>query len=153
MYALLPYAAVLVTGCAGAKATIAAPTSEVPISLSRGIPDDQGHTLVMGKDLQTVGRVDERYTRWTLFYGAIRTKKAIDISDDINSGVRTAGGEAVTELSVRSAHCALNWMWPLMWLPVWPGCIIVDVEGTVVRRPAAPAGPRPEDPAAAGGKP
>ena len=131
----------LATGCAGAKATIAAPTSEVPISLSQGIPDDAGKTLLTGKELKPVGEVYAHYRRWSWLYGAVRSTKPIDISEDINADVRSAGGEAVTEFSVRSAHCLANLLWPLMWLPIWPGCVEVDVKGTVVRRvpPAAVA--------------
>lgn len=57
-----------------------------------------------------------------------------DLSEDLNAAVRDFGGEGVARLQVQAGTCAFNWFWVLNWLPFWPGCTVVDVEGVVVRR-------------------
>ncbi len=56
-----------------------------------------------------------------------------DISKEINAQVARAGGDAVINLRISTAHCGSDFVPVLSWFPVWPGCTNVHVEGDIVR--------------------
>ena len=96
--------------------------------------DEGGKLHLVGRDLEVVGRFEERYMEWSTLYGTVHGDEQADLSEELNAAVQALGGEGVARLQVQASTCAFNWFWILNWLPLWPGCTIVDVEGVVVRR-------------------
>jgi hypothetical protein len=124
-------------GCAGAECNITADRAKYPMSFSRGLPNDTGRTLTVGDGLKVVGSLDIEKTKLGFLYGL--TKGSLDISDELNRQVQTKGGEGVVALKLETRGCALNYLFPLMYLPFWPGCLSVQVTGRVVKvSPTAP---------------
>ena len=133
--AVMGLALLLGSGCSmvGAKTNVVAPASEVPVSMSRGVRDADGN-LVPAESKKVVSQLDERYTAWNIFYGLIKLTPETDISNDVNTTVHAAGGQAITNLSVETKHCALNWLsFPLGILPFWPSCASIAVHGDVIK--------------------
>jgi len=148
------------TGCAGAQTDITAKESRYPISLSGVLVDEKGIPVYLGHELEEVGILSDKATTVGFFYAS--TGIDHDLSEAVNAQVEAAHGEGVVNLAVTSKQCALNYMWPLTILPIWPGCLSNSVTGVIVRRKRAPSGlaaeaiagaPQPTAPAARGEKP
>jgi hypothetical protein len=120
------------TGCAGARTTLVAPDSRYPVSLTRGVRDGDGQ-LVPAARRQVVGKFAANLTAWGLFYSAANLTPTSDVSQAINEQVAATRGDAIVNLHVATADCALDWFVPLNLLPIWPGCTIVQLEGDIVR--------------------
>lgn len=131
-------AAALLPACTGADVHVRADRARYPISLSDGLEDQAGALHLVGRDLEIVGRFEERYMEWSTLYGAVHGDEQVDLSDDVNGAVEKHGGEGVARLQVQASSCAFNWFWIFNWLPFWPGCTVIDVEGDVVRRAPKP---------------
>jgi hypothetical protein len=128
-----------VAGCAGARATVTAEHARYPISASHQVRDDAGN--VHGRaTLQTVGRLQASSTKFGLLYSLVTVPSSYDISDEVNSQVEAAGGEAVIllDVSVTGGCDVLNGFPVLNVLPIWPGCVPITVEGDIVKRRLAP---------------
>lgn len=121
----------LATGCAGAHGDIVAPTAQFPISLSHSVRDGGGQ-IVGDTQLTVVGLFRLEKTMYALFYSALPVSGALDISNAVNEQVRAVRGDAVIDLRVLTKVCALDWLIPLNLLPVWPGCVTVIAQGTIV---------------------
>lgn len=117
-------------GCAGGHGTLAANSAKYPISMSSGVRDPEGK-LLGDKDLKEVGKVKTEYHAWSMFWNMIPLSGERDISEEINSQVQTAGGEAVVGLEVTASNCTWNFFTLIGFLP---DCASVAVEGRIVKR-------------------
>lgn len=122
----------VVTGCAGAQTEIVAPTATVPISLSRSVRDQNGE-IVSEANREVVGHFESHHTAWGLVYSLVKLDPTTNISSEINEQVHAAGGDAVIHLSIRSKPCATDFAPVVNWLPFWPGCTRVLIEGDIIR--------------------
>ncbi len=122
------------SGCAGAQTDITAKESRYPISMSAVLVDEKGAPVYLGHELEEVGVLSDESTKVGFFYAA--TGLDHDLSEAVNSQVEAANGEGVVNLAVTSQQCALNYIWPLTILPIWPGCLSNSVKGVIVRRKA-----------------
>lgn len=127
-------AALLATGvgCAGARTEVVAPTARVPVSFSRSVRDQSGE-IVPVERREVVGHFESRHNAWGMLYSLAKLDPTTDISREINEQVRAAGGDAVIHLSIRSKPCATDFVPVFNWLPFWPGCTRVVVEGDIIR--------------------
>ncbi len=132
MKCLLPLFGLLIVGCAGARTDVVAPTASVPISFSRSVRDQNGE-IVSEANRQVVGHFESRHNAWGLLYSTVRLDPITNISNEINEQVRAAGGDAVIRLSIRSKPCATDFVPVFNFLPFWPGCTRVVVEGDIIR--------------------
>ena len=130
------------TGCAGARTQVVAPTAEVPVSMSRGVRDADG-VLVGADRREVVGQFDEARTAWGMFYSAVKLTPEKDISRAVNEQVRRVHGDAIVKLSIATRQCGMNFVPFLSLLPFWPGCANVHVRGYIIRVRAASAAPAP----------
>ena len=124
----------LCASCAGARANVTADSARYPIPLSPVVRDQSGKLLERGH-LVKVGQLDASSTKFAVFYSLAATR-TYDVSDDVNSQVAAAGGEAVVNFSV-SAGDGCQWLnsFPLLnALPLWPGCVPVTISGDIVKR-------------------
>jgi len=119
-------------GCAGARTEVVAPTATVPVSFSRSVRDQSGE-IVSAERREVVGHFESRHNAWGMFYSIAKLDPITDISNDINEQVRAAGGDAVIHLAIRSKPCAHDFVPVFNWLPFWPGCTRVVVEGDIIR--------------------
>lgn len=119
-------------GCAGARTKVTADASQYPISLSRGVRDADGE-LAPQERVVKVGRFHHKATAIAHFYSAAPVKDKHDISTFVNRQVSAHGGDAIVNLRVRSQHCGLDLVPVLNWIPLWPGCVHVDIEGDIVK--------------------
>ena len=84
-----------------------------------------------------LGRVEARSRGWSLLYTLVPVAP-VDFSETINEQVSAVGGEAVVNLVTTS----MLPLWPdqlpgyfgLVWIPLWPGSVVVSIEGDIVRR-------------------
>ena len=126
----------LTLGCAGASVPVRFDDARVPISLSGAIADADG-AVWAGEDLEVLGRVEARSRGWSLLYTLVPVAP-VDFSETINEQVSAVGGEAVVNLVTTS----MLPLWPdqlpgyfgLVWIPLWPGSVVVSIEGDIVRR-------------------
>jgi hypothetical protein len=121
------------TGCVGARTSVVAHHSHYPVSLSRGLRDRDG-SLVAPERRKIVGKFTSSHTAWNLVYSAAKLTPTTDISDEVNSQVAAAGGDAIVQLTIVTRACALDYfVFPFGVLPFWPSCAFVDVHGDIVR--------------------
>lgn len=125
-------AVLALTGCAGAGTKVTADGSQYPISLSRGVRDADGE-IAPQERVAKVGRFHHKTTQYAFFYSAAPVKDKHDISAFVNRQVAAHGGDAIVNLRVRSQHCGLDLVPVLNWIPLWPGCVHVDIEGDIVK--------------------
>jgi hypothetical protein len=128
-------ASFLVTGCAGARVWVTADRAHYPLSLSPVVRDGSGR-IYDARSLTKVGWLDVRKTTPGFVYSALAVPPARDFSDELNTQVAAAGGEAVVGLTV-SIGGGCGWLngFPILnALPVWPGCVSVKLTGDIVRR-------------------
>jgi hypothetical protein len=137
---LLPLA--LEIGCAwGARTKITAPEASYPVSMSRGVRDQNGE--IVGQDRrQVVGQFQYKTRAWSTFYTLAPLTPRKNISDEINAQVKQVNGEAVINLTTVVKSCKLpNYAWPLNVLPIWPSCAKIQIFGDIIKVTDAPAQP------------
>ncbi len=121
------------TGCVGARTSVVADHSRYPVSLSRGLRD-RGGSLVTPEHRKIVGRFSASHTAWGMLYSAAKLTPTTDISDEVNTQVAAANGDAIIHLTIVTKACALDYfVFPFGILPFWPSCEFVDVNGDIVR--------------------
>jgi hypothetical protein len=121
------------SGCSGGLTAVRADTSRYPISMSDGGPHQDGRVLHEANGLEVVGEVKRRYRRWFTLYGAVPGHQSLDVSSDLNTMIASAGGDAITDFSVGAKQCGANYIPFLRVLPFWVGCVVVDIEGKIVK--------------------
>ena len=134
-------AAVLtMTGCAGARTEVVAPTANVPVSLSRAVRDAEG-VIVTEERRDVVGTLDAEGTAWGMLYSGIRLTPEMDVSDAVNQEVQRLHGDAVINVSIATKQCVLNVAPGFNLLPFWPGCAKIHIHGDIIRLHPAPPPP------------
>lgn len=128
----------LIAGCAGGRTSIVAKDASVPVSLSEGVRDRDGE-LVDKQRKTVVGTFEDERTAWGMMYSSVKLTPTKDISKNVDAQVQQVNGDAVINLRVATAHCALNFIPLLNLLPVWPGCTKVKIRGDIVRVAPKPA--------------
>ena len=135
--------ALTAAGCAGARVAVTADRAAYPISLSDSVADGSGK-LWRRSELVKVGTFEAHHTSIGFAYSALTPRSTVDVSDDVNAQVAASAGEAVVGLEITSSGaCALNNVPVLPILPLWPGCVRVEVKGDIVKRPVAPSVAQP----------
>lgn len=134
-------ACALLTGCYGAGTHVVAPTSTVPVSMSRAVRRADGSIVRLG-EREVIGQVHIERTVWSEVYGAVNLDDNTDISNQINEQVAAVGGDAVVNLTISGQPCGWGYVFILNWLPFWPGCANLDIDGEIIRvlPRAAPVG-------------
>jgi hypothetical protein len=119
-------------GCAGGRTTIQANEARYPVSLSPTVRDADG-ALLKKDQTKKVGTFKDERTAWGMLYSGVKLTPTKDISKQLNRQVKAVRGDAIVNLRIRTTHCGMNFVPLLNWLPVWPGCTNVYVEGDIVR--------------------
>ncbi len=101
-------AGLLAAGCAGARVRVTADRARYPLSISP-LVRDAGGNLYDARTLVKVGWLDVRKTTTGLFYSALVVPPVRDFSDEINTQVAAAGGEAVVGLTL-SVGGSCGWL-------------------------------------------
>jgi hypothetical protein len=134
--ACLTFVALGALGCAGARTSVRARTAEYPISMTHQMRAADGH-LLTDRERATVGKFEMKSTVFGLLYEAIPLNPTTDISEEVNSQVKAANGEAITDLHVSAAACATDYFVVFHLIPFWPGCATIRVNGTIIKTAAA----------------
>jgi hypothetical protein len=135
-------AALALSGCAGARGSVAFNKLEYPVSMSPYVEARSGRVL-SPDDIQVVGEVNYETKIWGMGYSLIPLSGEKDVSEPINQQVRAAKGDGVSQLSVAADFCSLNHVPVLNSLPVWPACVDVSIRGQIYREKSAPSSPGP----------
>lgn len=122
-------------GCYGAGTRVVAPNATVPVSLSRAVRRADGRLLSLA-EREVVGQLYWQTMVWSMLYGAVNLDELTDISTELNYQVAALGGQAVTNLVVNATPCGMGAVWPLNWLPFWPSCAYITVQGDIIRERA-----------------
>jgi hypothetical protein len=122
----------LCSGCVGGRGSVRADRTQFPISFTGALPDGQGRILRIGEGLTPVGTFKHKDSAIGFIYSA--TPMDIDISEAVELQVRAVQGHGIANFSIGVGHCALNFIFPLNHLPIWPGCATFHLEGTIVRK-------------------
>ena len=129
--------ATTVAGCAGARVTVTADRAAYPVSLSASVADGTGR-LWKRSELVKVGTFATHHTSIGFLYSGLTPRSTVDVSEEVNAQVAASAGEAVVGLEISSSGaCALNAVPVLPILPIWPGCLRVELTGDIVKRPPA----------------
>lgn len=135
--AILAAVLALGTGCAGARTTLVADGSQYPISLSSSVRDADGD-IVTSDRIEKVAAFRTAHTAVGMLYSGARLTPRTDISKAVNAQVAKARGDAIVNAKVKSSLCASDFVPLAGFIPVWPGCANIVVEGDIVRiRPKA----------------
>lgn len=121
-------------GCAGANANMRVTFNQArfPVSMSQEVPGPDGVALHK-RDLNVVGSFEASQRGFALLYGLLPLG-TVNFSQDLNEQVSNADGEAVVDLQVEVMDSDWNWLWPLIWVPVFPANVQVRVWGDIVKR-------------------
>ncbi|MEL7306104.1 MAG: hypothetical protein AAGJ56_09780 [Myxococcota bacterium] len=123
--------AMLSVGCTGARFHLRGDSLDYPVSLSGSLPDAEGNLHVLGENLESLGLLEEQWLVFGFVYSA--TGQDIEIGDRVNSRVEALGGEGVAGMQIRTALCGSNLLPFVFLVPIFPGCVSVQVRGIVVR--------------------
>ncbi len=99
--------------------------------MSGSIRDSSGK-LLPPDQLEVVGAFKQRAYGWGILWSMVPLN-SIDLSQAINDQVQKVHGKAITNFTVRVNNGFINYIWGANLLPVWPGYIIVDFQGDIVR--------------------
>jgi hypothetical protein len=130
----------LAIGCAwGARTKITATQAAYPVSMSRGVRDQNGE--IVGNDRrQTVGKFEYKTKTWSTFYTLAPITPRRNISKAVNAQVKQANGEAIINLTTVVQSCRVpNYIFIFNLLPIWPSCAKIEVFGDIIK--VAPAQP------------
>jgi hypothetical protein len=70
---------------------------------------------------------------WGLLYTGIRLTPRTDISKAVNGQVAAVGGDAVVNLRIMGSHCGGDFIPLVSFVPIWPGCANIVVEGDIIK--------------------
>jgi hypothetical protein len=127
--------ALLLGACTGASKQIVFDHVAYPVSLSPVVPDRDG-LFVQVEEQEILGELwlEERLWSANLLWWWVGT---VDLSSNVNEQVRRSGGEAVVNLQLTTrlpfAPDVMPGLLYLCWIPFWPGSVIVEVKGDIVR--------------------
>jgi len=129
----------LASGCAGAGVEVTARRAAYPISMSGAVRDSTG-AMLDTRFLKIVSQFHVEQTRIGILYSGVTPRSTVDISDEVNSQVAAANGEAVIRLSITvDGSCSARNAFPVLNIvPVWPGCVPVSIDGLIVKRRPLP---------------
>ena len=117
------------TGCSGARSYVVARTASVPISMSDGLRGEDGKLLTPGQK-HVVGQFSYDYRAWGMLWTAISFTGNKDISEEVDSQVKDAGGDAVNNLEVNAGLCG----WSIFTIVgLLPDCSNVEIRGDIVK--------------------
>jgi hypothetical protein len=133
-------ATLTLSGCAGARGSVAFNKLEYPVSMSPYVESRSGRVL-SPDDMQVVGEVKYETKIWGMGYSLIPLTGEEDVSEPINQQVRSVRGDGVSQLSVAADYCSLNHVPLLNVLPVWPTCVDVSIQGQIYRENPARSSP------------
>jgi hypothetical protein len=126
--------------CAGARANLVAPSARYPISISNGMRANDGHLMVR-KEMKIVGHFHDERRAWGLLYSFVPLTPHLDESEEFNRQVAAAGGDAIVRLTTDSRACALDYFVILNFLPFWPGCANIVLDGDIISYEPLPPPP------------
>jgi hypothetical protein len=120
------------SACAGARSSMVAPDARYPVSLSPGMRGPDGR-LLRHDEMKVIGHFHDERRAWGLLYSWVPLTPHLDESSAINAQVASTGGDAVIRLQVDSSPCGIDYVFILNFLPFWPGCANVVIDGDIVR--------------------
>lgn len=137
MKALIALCLLSTTACAGARTRLVIDSARYPVSLSNGMRGPDGRLLTQ-KEMEVVGKFKTTRTAWAIGHSVIPFTPKIDFSEDVNRQIEAAGGDAIVRLRTESRPCALDWFLFFTFIPIWPGCASLTIEGDIIRHRPAP---------------
>lgn len=120
----------LATGCAGARSDVTFNQARYPVSMTPCVPGPDG-THLGEADLQRVGTFEATSRGYGTFYTG--ASGGVDFSEELNEQVEKVGGDAVIKVGFHAGESGWNAVWPLNWLPFYPGNVIITATGDIVR--------------------
>ncbi len=116
------------SACVGTRGRVVFDELRYPASLSPYLrpATDPAPPEVLGKF-----HIDDR--AWGILYRQIELSGDVDVSEAINAEVERLGGNGVINLRVTLTQCAIDAVWLLNLIPMWPSCTSIEIDGEVVR--------------------
>lgn len=120
-------------GCGMSGSRINFDELKYPASMSGSLYGPAGDSIEQGTGLNPVQ--DFEYTKdlCSILYSIIPVSRSDDIIELMNNKIETVGGDGITNVSISSDYSMLTSVFPLNYLPVWPGCSRITVRGTIVK--------------------
>ena len=125
----------LFCGCAGSRCQISARTVHQPVSYTPCVFDATGQ-ICEAKPNEVVQHIKLSRTNWSMFWrGMPLSSTNWDISEEINSQLKAASGNAVVNVKVKaSGSDFLDWYLATL-LPIIPSYVHVSLDADIVRIP------------------
>lgn len=124
----------IMVSCAGARGNLRFDELKYPVSMSPALYDKDNTVVFYKRELKPVGKLDYTKTIWSTLWTAVTFNPSQELGGPINTQIEENGGEGVVNMTVHVRNCSLNYIPILAWLPIWPGCTVVNIEGDVVKR-------------------
>ena len=118
--------------CAGANYLVDLSDCKYPLSLTPNLVDQHDNILKHGQETKALGQFKVDQIVISPFWGI--PKMNADVGALLNEEVEKLKGEAVVNLTMTNKDCFTNYLPLVSILPIWPGCRILQIDGTVVRR-------------------
>jgi hypothetical protein len=123
----------IVSGCGVSGCRIDFDELKYPASMSGYLYGPTGESIGHATGLTPVQDFEHTANLCSIFYFIVPLTRSSDIIELMNKKIESAGGDGMTDVSVRSDYSKLTSVVPLNLLPIWPGCSKVTVKGTIVR--------------------
>lgn len=121
-----------IIGCGISGCRINFDNLKYPVSMSGSLYDPTGNLIGDGKGLKINQRFEYTTSLCSIFYSLIPLSRSDDMVEQMNKKIEVAGGDGMTNVSVKSDYSMLTAAFPLSLLPMWPGCSKVTINGTIV---------------------
>ncbi|HPI15569.1 MAG TPA: hypothetical protein PK875_01430 [Spirochaetota bacterium] len=133
VFAVLVFALSIIS-CAGGRKTLRFDALTYPCSLSPFLYDVDGSVLAKGKDLKVVGEFKMVKDFWGIGYSVIPVSSDADVAIAMNKRIKELNGDGIINLKVTSSETNANLAVFFTFLPIWPGCTTVTINGEVVKK-------------------
>ena len=124
--------------CAGGGGVVRLQNAEYPVSMSPYIWGPGEESLSIGNGLERARRLYIHDSFWGIMWTKVSLSDDSGITAEMNEKVKEAGGVGVVNFSIIGRECAANGSWTmgfifLSWLPIFPGCTDVFIQGDIVK--------------------
>ena len=128
----------IVTGCAGSRSQITAPSVKYPVSLSPAIRNVDGE-IIMENDLVKVGEFYYQYKTGYMLWTVIPLSQSkYDISNALNEQITKVGGDAIVNLTIKNYGDHMICFTSMLSLGLLPSYSLIKITGDIVSHKVIP---------------
>lgn len=124
---------IFIFSCAGSRGTLKFDNVNYPMSLNQWIFNKDGQKVSIGNGLVQTGSLSEYFENWAFFYHWYSISNEKIFYTKIENSIRQKRGDGLVNTFIVIQDCFYNNLLFLNYLPIWPGCSTVYIEGDIVK--------------------